>query len=435
MKSGGAFILCFLLCARLVDGAEKVSSEKPLFRDFMGINGHTVLFKPELYRPVAGLVRDYHPAEWDLGKNTDSVPPFPFARNGVNWNEVYGGWKKAGWRTDVSLMFETIARNQWKDLGKDSRNYAQRFARAFGLSGTNALVESVEIGNEPGKFNDADYRRVFESMARGLKNGDARLRIVTGALTTGRSHEYAKSVACVAGLEEVYDVLNVHSYAQMEGWPTWKRSFPEDPALKDFLPEIKKMCEWRDAHAGGKAVWITEFGYDASTRKPDEKTEFKKWQGVTEVQQAQWTVRSWLVFASLPVQRVYLYFFNDDDEPHVHGSSGLTRKFQPKPAFYAVAHLYQTLGEYRFGRAVTERPGEEMVYEFVHGRDPKRRVWVAWSPTGRGRKTTIRLAGIKGEIVEVEQMPLDEKKIVLSEPGSGELEIGESPRYLFLQLK
>jgi len=39
----------------------------------MGINGHTVQFRPHLYRPVATLVRGYHPAEWDLGKNSSYI--------------------------------------------------------------------------------------------------------------------------------------------------------------------------------------------------------------------------------------------------------------------------------------------------------------------------------------------------------------------------
>ena len=35
----------------------------PLMRDFIGLNGHTVQFKPDLYRPLSGVVRDYHPVE------------------------------------------------------------------------------------------------------------------------------------------------------------------------------------------------------------------------------------------------------------------------------------------------------------------------------------------------------------------------------------
>ena len=37
---------------------------------------------------------------------------------------------------------------------------------------------------------------------------------------------------------------------------------------------------------------------------------------------------------------LYLYYYDDNDEPQLHGSSGITRKFIPKPAYYAMAHLY-----------------------------------------------------------------------------------------------
>src|SRR4051794_11268686 len=39
---------------------------KPLFRDFMGLNVHSVVFKPDVYKPVCRLLRDYHPVVWDL---------------------------------------------------------------------------------------------------------------------------------------------------------------------------------------------------------------------------------------------------------------------------------------------------------------------------------------------------------------------------------
>jgi serine/threonine-protein kinase ATR len=408
---------------------------KPLFRDFMGLNGHTIQFRPQLYRPVAGLVRDYHPVEWDLGQDSNFITPFPMARNGVDWRTTYGSWHKEGWRTDASLMFETLPVAKWKKLGPDSFAYAERFARAFGPASTNALVETVEIGNEPGKFSDQDYRTVFENMARGLKAADPRLKVATCALTTGKSHDYAKSVDCIAGLEKYYDILNIHSYAELKGWPTWERSFPEDPRLKGYLGDVRRLCEWRDQHAPGKQVWITEFGYDATTRLPDPKTEFKQWVGVTETQQAQWTVRSWLTFATLPVDRAYLYFFDDKDDPQVHGSSGLTRNFLPKPAFHAVAHLQKTLLEYRFNKAVLEQPGTAMIYEFAHAQDARRRIWVAWSPTGEGKTTSLELPKFEGAVEHIECMPLVPGEAQRLSPEAGRIRVTESPVYMFLTLR
>jgi len=248
-------VLRFLCCAQGEPPATAAPS--PLFSDFMGLNGHTVQFQPQLYHPIANQVRDYHPVEWDLGRDSNYVPPFPLARNGVDWSKVYGSWKREGWHTDVSIMFETVPRDHWKDLAADARSYAERFARAFGPSAADPLTDSVEIGNEPGKFSDSDYRAMFENMARGFKAGDKRLRVATCALTTGKSHEYAKSVDCVHGLEPFYEILSVHTYAQLEGWPTWRRSFPEDARLKNYLPDVRRLCEWRDRHASGKQVWIT----------------------------------------------------------------------------------------------------------------------------------------------------------------------------------
>lgn len=417
------------ICTLLVLTLLSATHSAPLFRDFIGINGHTVQFKPELYAPVASLVRDYHPVEWDLGKDSDFVPSFPFARNRVNWDTVYGSWKKHSFRIDVCLMFESLPREQWKDLAAHSRAYAERFARAFGPSSANPLVESVEIGNEPGKYSDADYRTIFENMARGFRSADPKLRIVTCALTTGKSHEYAKSVECVAGLQDLYDVLNVHSYAELEPWPTWRRSYPEDPRLKKFLPDITGLCAWRDRHAPGKEVWITEFGYDSTTKKPDPKTEFKQWVGVTDEQQAQWLVRSWLLFATLPVDRAYLFFFNDSDEPQVHGSSGLTRNFQPKPSFHAVAHLRKTLGDYRFTKNRTA--GEVTLAEFTHENGAKK-IFVAWLPTGEGRTASLDLSQIPGTIIAAEQMPLaPTQSVKVSLERS--LTVSESPLYLFVK--
>ncbi|MGC3991231.1 MAG: hypothetical protein QM796_16440 [Chthoniobacteraceae bacterium] len=113
----------------------------------------------------------------------------------------------------------------------------------------------------------------------------------------------------------------------------------------------------------GKPVWVTEFGYDSTTKPPETSGDFTKWVGVTDVQQAQWIVRSLLVFSTLPVQRAYLYFFNDNDEPHLHGSSGITRNFTPKPSFYALSHLQGRLGDCRFSRVVVNEPARLRVQE------------------------------------------------------------------------
>jgi len=409
------------------------AEEPPLLRDFIGINGHTVQFRPELYLPVCRLVRDYHPMAWDLGDDAAKLPPFPLAKNGVDWSRVYGSWRAKGWTVDVSLMFETVPLANWGQLETNARAYGEAFARAFGPSGSHPVVDSVEIGNEPGKWSDPDYTRLFTAMAQGVRAGDPRLPIVTCNLSAGKSGDYDKSVACLEKSSSLYDVLNIHTYAQLENWPTWRRSFPEDPRLPHYLQDVNALCQWRDAHAPGKPVWITEFGYDSTTKPAETTGDFTKWVGVTDVQQAQWLVRSLLVFSALPVQRAYLYFFNDQNEPHLHGSSGITRNFTPKPSYWALSHLQKVLGACRFSRVVVNEAGHLRIQEYKG--DDGKIVWAVWSPTGEGRRFDPVIRSTPGRLVEFQRMPLSSATraradVVQQADGSIRANVDESPLYL-----
>lgn len=402
-------------------------------RDFIGINGHTVQFRPTLYRPVASHVRDYHPVAWDLGNDTSTLPEFPVAKNRVDWSKIYGEWHRDGWRIDVSLMFESIPRGDWKEVAKDARAYGEAFARTFGPSGRHPFVETAEIGNEPGKWSDEEFSTLSRAMAEGIRAGDPKLKIATCNLTTGASGDYEKSVTCFAELLDLFDVLTIHTYPMVEGWPTWRRSFPEDVRLKDYLSSVERLCEWRDAHAAGKPVWITEFGYDSSTKSPARGGTFEKWEDVTDEQHAQWLVRSLLLFSVMPIERAYIYFFNDSDEPAFHASSGLTRNFEPKPAFHAVAHLQHVLGEFRFSRVV-ESNADVRIYEYESEDEI---AWAIWSPTGDGRTVQWMLREMPGPLSLFTRMPTDKRFVVHRAPAGldripapWEIEVTESPLYV-----
>src|SRR5262249_14102150 len=155
---------------------------------------------------------------------------------------------------------DTTQPTAWRDVGQDASSYGFRFAQFFGPSGKRRLAEAVEIGNEPGKYDDSTYRKLFESAARGIRRGDPKLLISTCAVYARPSGAYHKDIATVKGLEALYDVISVHSYPDVEGYPTWRRSFPEDPQI-DFLTRIREVIAWRDANAHGKQIWLTEFGY------------------------------------------------------------------------------------------------------------------------------------------------------------------------------
>jgi serine/threonine-protein kinase ATR len=354
----------------------------------------------------------------------------------VDWAKVYGSWKQAGYEIDVSLQFESIKPKDWKNLAQDARAYGEAFAKAFGPSSELNLVTSVEVGNEPADYSDETYRTMFENMAKGIRAGDSKMKILTSALLAGKPDQYCKSVNTVKGLEELYDVLNIHVYSMIEGWPTWRRVYPEHPTVF-YLQALDEMVIWRDTQAPGKEIWVTEFGYDASTKKPEPKGTFAKWVGSTDTEQAQWLVRSFLIFSSKDIQRAYIYFYDDADKPSFHASSGLTRNFVPKPSYWAVAHLSKTLGDYHFSKIVKQEREEVYAYEYVNPLKPKEPIIVAWRPTD-DKKEMTKSFPVTGTLIKAERMPLKEGEAdsvsASITDGQVDLTLSETPTYLFLKL-
>jgi serine/threonine-protein kinase ATR len=436
-------ILVALLVGLLATGSSDVQAQtkkpKPLMRDFMGINAH-LKFKPELYAPTCTVVRNYHNAAWDLNSDSTATPLYPMTLQEidgakVDWSQVYGSWKAAGYTfIDACIRIESIKKEKWKNLDHDARAYGEALAKYFGPS-SGQFLASAEIGNEPASWDDKSYRRIFENMAKGMRAGDPKLKIVTAAAAAGKPDKYSKSMECFKGLEDLYDVLNVHTYSMIEGWPTWRRVFPEHADIP-YLKVVEEMIAWREANAPGKEIWVTEFGYDATSGKNTPKGDFAKWVSSTETEQAQWIVRSFLLFSAMEVDKAFMYYFNDEDEASFHASSGLTRNFVPKPAYYAMAHLRKTLGDYAFSRVVTQTT-ELCIYEYVNPLKPKEAIQVVWSPTGEQKETTMTLPFLTGEVARAERMPLKEgeAEAVTVERGDKSIKIpvSESPIYLFLK--
>lgn len=432
-------IAAVMVC--LVLPIDAAPAPRPLMRDFMGLNVHTVQFKPALYAPVCRLLRDYHPVDWDVAGDPARATVFPMAANGVDWAALYGGWTRAGFEVDACLMFDTLAPDKWKDPAHDARAYGEAFARALGPS-RGRLVTSAEIGNEPAKYSVEQYRAIFQAMASGLRAGDPKLTIAACAVMTGKPDQWSKPLDAIAGLEPLYDVLNVHSYPFKDKWPTWRRSYPEDPSIR-FLKDIDDVIHWRDAHAPGKQVWLTEFGYDSATKPPAPDGEWKQWVGVTDDEQARYIVRAFLVLSASRLDRTYLYFFNDHDEPQLHGASGITRDFHPKPSFYAMAQLYRALGDYRCARSLTQSDGGTYCLEYEKprpdGAAPTERIFVAWTTTGNAgadhpARTSLPIPPT-AKVYRAERM-----STTVGEPATlhwtqtadhVDTEVGESPVYLW----
>ena len=393
--------LTIALFLTLTHSALAQSPSRPLFRDFVGLCGHTVQFKPELYQPVCRVVRDYHPVKWDLGEDTSVMPEWPFAKNRVSWEKVYRSWHDKGLSISVCFQFDDMKGEDWKDIERDARAYAKGFAETFGPGGTYPFVDCVEIGNEPGHLDDATYLRIFKAMATGIREGNPRIKIATCNTEAGGSDRYWKGADIFAPHMALIDVLRVHRYAIKDGWPTWRRSYPEDSSVP-YLSRIQDMIDWRDAHAKGREMWVSEFGWDCSTQKPDPNGEMAKFITCTDEEQAMWLVRSYLLFAEMGIDKAFVYFFNDEDKPAFHACSGITRNFQPKPGYHAIAWMLRHLADYRFSRAILKSEKDGYLFEFTPENSDKPNILAAWHATRENVSLDLRGASVDRS----ERMPL-----------------------------
>lgn len=390
-----AFCAASALAAQAGGRPTQAGVPSPLMKDFMGVCGH-YFFDGPTYAPVAGLVRNYHSLNWDLDVTKPySDPPYPFALNRVNWEDLYGGWRKAGFQIDACLMSEGIRPTAWGTAEETAYGYGKAFARFFGPSGRN-LVGAVELGNEPGEYPDDRYRLIARAMARGLKEGDPRIRVATANLALGESTRYAKSVKCYEGWLDQIDILNVHSYALVGDWPRQRRTHPEDPASA-YLTKVREVLTWRDAHAPGKEVWVTEFGWDAH-RAEGAPLEAgvpidQRPSTLTRIEQAQFLARSYLIFARMGVERACMFWYRDEGaDKGLFNACGLISKGVKQPAFHALASLKKNLGDYVFGHVLSEQVEGIYAYRFGDGSDQA--CVAVWSPTlnGAERAAEIELA-------------------------------------------
>ncbi len=369
---------------------------RPAMKDFMGVCGH-FFFDGPTYAPVAGLVRNYHSLNWDLEvAKPYKDPPYPFALNRVNWEELYGGWRKAGFEIDACFMADNIKPAEWATPAETAYGFGRAFARSFGPS-ARGLVRTVELGNEPGEYSDEQYTATARAMARGIREGDPGIRIATANLTLGESGRYTKSIRCYDGWLDQIDILNVHTYAMDGEWPNQRRTYPEDPA-SGFLKPVRDLLAWRDANAPGKEVWVTEFGWDAhrADGAPLEKGVpiDQRPSTLTRVQQAQFLMRAYLIFARMGVDRACMFWYRDEGaERGLFSACGLISKGVKQPAFYALASLRRNLGGYAFAQALTERTDGTYAYRFAAG--PGRACVAVWSPTrdGEERAAEVDLGG------------------------------------------
>ncbi len=374
------------------------------FRDLLGVNGiwgwgHNKYSKqlkpgegPDLYRRVASHARNYHFMTWDV-KDPDHKPDFEAMAAGkgsevfewLDWDREYSEWKASGLKVQTTVKFGEIEAKLWDDPYQAGYNYGYAFAKHFGPTTGNGLVDAMEIGNEPWYCDAEFYRQVFHGMAKGAKAADANIFVLPCALQAGfpsnevdglfRNYMGARLPAETA---PYIDGINVHYYSwisNQEGKPICVQ--PEHPytSMRGILNDIR----FRDKNLPGLPIYLSELGWDSNGGGED----CTHSECVSERAQALYAVRSVLMMARLGINRMTWYFYaNEDKGSSLFTRCGLTSAprsgYVEKRSFRALESLVNLIGDLHFLELIQE---DENAWVYVLGdKTGKASHLVAWRP-------------------------------------------------------
>lgn len=230
----------------------------------------------------------------------------------------------------------------------------------------------------------------------GVKNADPSMQVVMGGLAhpaTGYIQGMIDWCREFRGykpdgsVDLCWDVINYHLYSNdahnsQGGQPTRGAA----PELSNARQVAQEFVRFAHQQARGMPVWITETGYDLHPGSPFRAVAIgNKSAALT---QADWILRTSLLYARWGVEKVFFYQLADDKagDPGQFATSGLVN--QDRSRRPAADYLYQArnlLGEYAFQETLQQNP---LVDRYVW---KNKAIYALVVPDEKGREAPVSL--------------------------------------------
>ncbi|WP_245327427.1 beta-galactosidase [Hymenobacter fodinae] len=273
----------------------------------------------------------------------------------------------------------------------------------------------------------------------GVKNADPKMQVVMGGLAAP-TPDYVKGMIdwcrqnrgykADGSVNLCWDVINYHLYSNdartSQGGEPTRGAAPE---LSEAGQVAKAFVQMAHEYAGNMPVWITETGYDLNQGSPLKAIAI----GNKTVQQTQadWILRTSLLYARWGVERVFLYQLYDDNpqNPTRFGSMGLLNDDKtPRPAAQYISQANKLLGAYTYKQTLHSDPIVDR-YE-LNGRS----AYVLVVPDEKGRTAPYTLNLGKATYADVHKPAIGkesmDKQRVPVQNGKLSLQVTETPVFV-----
>ncbi len=230
----------------------------------------------------------------------------------------------------------------------------------------------------------------------GVKSADPAMKVVMAGLAAP-DPDYLKEMIdwCAehrgrrkdGSVDLAWDVINYHYYCNDADYIKNKRQTSgRAPELTNAAATAGKFVELAHKYAGDMPVWVTETGYDLNPESAQRAMSIKN-KSVMETQ-AEWCLRTSLMYARTGVQKVFFYELVDDNPKSStnYATSGLVNADRTtRPVADFIRQVDKLFGAYRFAETICNDP---MVDRYtLDGRS----MFVLWVPDQVGRTIAYKL--------------------------------------------
>jgi endoglucanase len=201
----------------------------------------------------------------------------------------------------------------------------------------------------------------------GVKNADPSMQVVMGGLAAA-TPDYVRGMIdwckqyrgyrADGSVNLCWDVINYHLYSNdastSQGGNATRGAAPEVANTAQVAQSFVQMAH---QYANDMPVWVTEAGYDTNQGSPFKAIAIGN-KSVLQTE-ADWTLRTALLYARWGVERTFFYMLTDDNaaSPVQFSSSGLLNADRsPKPAADFVRQAGQLLGSYTYTGTLNNDP-------------------------------------------------------------------------------
>lgn len=240
----------------------------------------------------------------------------------------------------------------------------------------------------------------------GVKSADPNMKVVMAGIAdpnpdfVKRMIEWCKTNRVKDGKYTLcFDVINYHHYSN-ENWQKGKA-----PELSDVGLVADNFVKLSKTHANDTEIWVTECGFDVNPRSTQAVVPIAN--KTTRQTQADWTLRTSLLYARKGIKRTFFFMLNDVniDDATQYSSAGLIEKGKRRISGDYLYQAKKLMGDYIYKSTSSHDPAVDL---YTLG---EKKMYVLTIPDQKDRKADFTLnlgKGVKEVTIYRPQAATDE---------------------------